>query len=99
MDDQDDAVALVPLIKEYLEINVQNNEQLVKIAQVIQRMYNASIKQSDDGGGGGAGFTEEDKKELRGIAEEMSQGDVEELMEETEEKVKELDKEEEIDAV
>jgi NACalpha-BTF3-like transcription factor len=97
MEEQDDAVALVPLIKEYLEINVQNNEQLVKIAQVVQRMYNASIKQSGDEGGGGGGFTEDDKKELRKIAEDMSEEDIEDLVEETEETVKEeLDKDFEV---
>jgi hypothetical protein len=91
MNDEDDAVALVPLIKEYLEINVQNNEQLVKIAQVIQRMYNASIKQtSSDSGGGGGGFSEEDKEELRKLAEGMSDDEeIEELIDKTEEEIEE----------
>lgn len=94
MEDEDDAVALVPLIKEYLEINVQNNEQLVKIAQVIQRMYNASIKQSGGtGDGGDAGFTDEDKEELRDIAENMSEADAEELMTEAEDAVEDIGKE------
>ena len=98
MEDEDDAVALVPLIKEYLEINVQNNEQLVKIAQVIQRMYNASIKQSgSDDGSGGKGFSDEEKDELRNIAEEMGEGEIEDLMEDTEEVMKDLDKEEELE--
>jgi hypothetical protein len=91
MNDEDDAVALVPLIKEYLEINVQNNEQLVKIAQVIQRMYNASIKQtSNDSGGGGGGFSDEDKEELRKLAEGMSDDEeIEELIDKTEEEIEE----------
>jgi len=98
MEDEDDAVALVPLIKEYLEINVQNNEQLVKIAQVIQRMYNASIKQSgSDGGSGGKGFSDEEKDELRDIAEEMGEGEIEDLMEDTEDVMKDLDKEEKLE--
>lgn len=97
MESEEDAVALVPLIKEYLEINVQNNEQLVKIAQVIQRMYNASIKQSGDDGGGGVGFTDEEKEELRGIAEEMGEEEMEDLMGEAKKKVKQIDKEEELD--
>lgn len=33
-----DATLLVPLIKEYLEIGVKNDEQLVKLAQIVQRM-------------------------------------------------------------
>lgn len=96
MEDENDAVTLVPLIRDYLEINVQNNEQLVKISQVIQRMYNASIKQSDDGGGG-AGFTDEEKDELRNIAENMSEAEADELMAEAEEAVNEIGKDEDIE--
>lgn len=33
-----DATLLVPLIKEYMELGVKNDEQLVKLAQIIQRM-------------------------------------------------------------
>lgn len=33
-----DATLLVPLIKEYLEIGVKNDEQLVKLAQLVQRI-------------------------------------------------------------
>lgn len=33
-----DATLLVPLIKEYLEIGVKNDEQLVKLAGIVQRM-------------------------------------------------------------
>ena len=93
MDDGDDAIALVPLIKEYLDINVKNNEQLVKIAQVIQRMYNASIKQDGAAGGAGAGFSKEDKEELRSIAEGMSDVETEDLIKNAEEKVEEIGKE------
>lgn len=33
-----DATLLVPLIKEYMELGVKNDEQLVKLAQIVQRM-------------------------------------------------------------
>lgn len=33
-----DATLLVPLIKEYLEIGVKNDDQLVKLAQLVQRI-------------------------------------------------------------
>jgi hypothetical protein len=95
METEDDAIALVPLIKEYLEINVQNNEQLVKIAQVVQRMYNASIKQ-DDSGGGGRGFSDKEKDDLRNIAESMMDGDEENIMEKAEEMVENLEKDVEL---
>ena len=32
------AVQLIPMIKEYLEINVKNDEQLVKLAGIVQRI-------------------------------------------------------------
>ena len=33
-----DDTLLVPLIKEYLEIGVKNDEQLIKLAQIVQRL-------------------------------------------------------------
>ena len=35
-----DATLLVPLIKEYMEIGVKNDEQLIKLAQIVQRLGN-----------------------------------------------------------
>ena len=39
--DGDMAIQLIPMIKEYLEINVKNDEQLVKLATVVQRLIAA----------------------------------------------------------
>ena len=46
-----DATLIVPLIKEYLEIDVKNDDQLVKLATIIQRITinNASSSSSDFG--------------------------------------------------
>ena len=41
-----DATLLVPLIKEYMEIGVKNDEQLIKMATIIQR---AVATQSSEG--------------------------------------------------
>lgn len=50
-----DATVLVPLIKEYLEIAVRNDEQLIKLASVIQKAIQSNTKtrtdSSDDDGG------------------------------------------------
>ena len=46
--DGDMAVQLIPMIKEYLEINVKNDEQLVKLATIVQRMATAGNKGDDD---------------------------------------------------
>ena len=53
-----DATLIVPLIKEYLEIGVRNDEQLIKMATIVQRVVNNS--NSDDS----TGITEAEKEEL-----------------------------------
>ena len=35
----DDVVMLAPIIKEYLEVGVKNDEHLVKLASVLQRIF------------------------------------------------------------
>lgn len=39
-----DAIQIVPLIHEYLDVGVRNDEQLVKLAAVIQRVANKAEK-------------------------------------------------------
>ena len=53
-----DATLIVPLIKEYLEIGVRNDEQLIKMATIIQRAVNNS------NAGDSLGITEKEKEEL-----------------------------------
>jgi hypothetical protein len=42
-----DAVIIVPLIRDYLDIGVKNDEQLVKLAAVVQRILNRNDEASD----------------------------------------------------
>lgn len=44
----DDAALLVPLLAEYLDVAVKNDEQLIKLATVVQR-YLGTLTKSDDG--------------------------------------------------
>lgn len=53
-----DATLIVPLIKDYLEIGVRNDEQLIKMATIIQRALNSS--NSEDS----LGISEEEKQQL-----------------------------------
>ena len=53
-----DATLIVPLIKEYMEIGVRNDEQLIKMATIVQRALNNSS--SEDA----LGITEEEKQQL-----------------------------------
>ena len=55
-----DATLIVPLIKEYLEISVKNDEQLIKMATIIQRIVNNNSSSTD----GGFGISEEEKAQL-----------------------------------
>ena len=60
-----DATLIVPLIKEYMEIGVKNDEQLIKMATIIQR---AIQTQGDDGS---LGITEEEKEALMAEMEKL----------------------------
>ena len=59
INDLGDATLVVPLIKEYMELGIKNDEQLVKMATIIQRTL-ASNKSEEEG----FGMTEEEKKQL-----------------------------------
>ena len=48
IEDVGDATLVVPMIKEYLEIGVKNDEQLVKIATIVQRLETSIQKNSGD---------------------------------------------------
>jgi len=67
--DGDTAVQIIPMLKEYLEINVKNDDQLVKMAAVVQRIISAESK-------GGAedefGLSEKEKEQLMGALEEAA---------------------------
>ena len=59
--DGDMAIQLIPMIKEYLEINVKNDEQLVKLATVVQRLIAAEGK---GGSESEFGLYEKEKEQL-----------------------------------
>ena len=45
----DDAVMMAPLIKEMFEVSVKNDEHLVKLASVWQRIISKSASSNEDG--------------------------------------------------
>ncbi|MDC3250420.1 hypothetical protein OAU24_00780 [bacterium] len=53
-----DATLIVPLIKEYMEIGVKNDDALIKMATLVQRALNST---SEDGG---LGISDEEKAQL-----------------------------------
>ena len=71
--DGDTAVQIIPMLKEYLEINVKNDEQLVKLATIVQRITAAERRVSDSGDE--FGLSEAEKEQLMNAIE----SDVQEL--------------------
>ena len=55
-----DATMIVPLIKEYMEISVKNDEQLIKMATIIQRIFQTNSSSP----GGEMNISEEEKAQL-----------------------------------
>ena len=79
-----DATVVVPLIKEYMEISVKNDDQLIKMAAIVQRLSTGASSTGD-----GGLLTEEEMEQLQNVAEEISK---------TVEKPKQLNKPEATDA-
>jgi len=81
--DGDTAVQLIPAIKEYLEIKVKNDEQLVKMASIVQRLVSSESKGSESE----FGLTEKEKEQLVGSIEKVAQ-DAQEYTDEVNRKIK-----------
>ena len=62
-----DATVVVPLIKEYMEISVKNDDQLIKMAAIVQRLSTGTSNTGD-----GGMLTEEEMQQLQNVAEEIS---------------------------
>ena len=65
--DGDTAVQIVPMLKEYLEINVKNDEQLVKLATIVQRITAAEKRITSDDSE--FGLSEAEKEQLMNAIE------------------------------
>ena len=67
-----DATVVVPLIKEYMEISVKNDDQLIKMAAIVQRLSTGTANTGD-----GGTLTEAEMQQLQEVAEEISKsGDI-----------------------
>tara|TARA_B100001564_G_scaffold334374_1_gene322808 strand:+ start:436 stop:825 length:390 start_codon:yes stop_codon:yes gene_type:complete len=67
--DGDTAVQIVPMLKEYLEINVKNDDQLVKIAAIVQRLVASEAK---GGSEDSFGLSDSEKEQLMKAVEETA---------------------------
>ncbi len=62
-----DATVVVPLIKEYMEISVKNDDQLIKMAAIVQRLSTGAASSGD-----GGLLTDEELSQLQEVAEEIA---------------------------
>lgn len=67
-----DAVIIVPLIKDYYDVGVKNDEQLIKLAAVVQRLV---AKGQETGEGNAMILSEEDRKQLMEEVITISKGE------------------------
>ena len=84
--DGDTAVQIIPMLKEYLEINVKNDEQLVKLATIVQRITAAEKRVSDSGEE--FGLSDREKQQLMDAIE----SDVQELQTKQDEVLESINK-------
>lgn len=69
-----DATVIVPLIKEYLEVGVKNDEHLVKLAAVVQRLVSTNNKVQAETGNSWM-LSDEEKKQLMGELDDITGAD------------------------
>jgi hypothetical protein len=69
IEDVGDATLLVPLIKEYLEIGVKNDDLLIKMAALAQRALQTESTE------GGLGISDEEKAQLLAELEKFQDKD------------------------
>ena len=50
MKTQDDAIVLAPIIREFIDVGVKNDDQVIKVATIVQRMVTAQSYGASDGG-------------------------------------------------
>ena len=81
-----DATIIVPLIKEYLEVSVKNDDHLVKLTAIVQRYI--STKQTIVGSD--SLLSDEEKKQLLQIADDTLTNELESELYSIEEEEKQL---------
>lgn len=83
-----DAAMIVPLIKEYLEVGVRNDEQLVKLAAIFQKIMasenrNEVVSKSTNTDGNGMLISESEKNDLLTDYEDFKSFKREQIMKES----------------
>jgi hypothetical protein len=69
INDIGDATLVVPLIKEYMEIGVKNDEQLIKMATIVQRALQVQSQNNSNE----LAFSDEEKAQLFDLAKNIGE--------------------------
>jgi hypothetical protein len=69
INDIGDATLVVPLIKEYMEIGIKNDEQLIKMATIVQR----ALQVQAQNGSNELAFSDEEKAQLFDLAKNVGE--------------------------
>ena len=64
-----DATLIVPLIKEYMELGIKNDEQLIKMATIVQRALQVQAQT----GANDLTFSDEEKAQLFDLAKNVGE--------------------------
>ena len=65
--DTGDATIIVPLIREYLDAGIKNDDHLIKMASIVQRLTTGGANSGDSGL-----LTNEEMNQLMDVAEEIA---------------------------
>lgn len=94
--DAGSATVIAPMIKDYLDVSVKNDDQLIKLSAVLQRAINNNS--SDEGSVGGFGLTANEKEELlNSVKSELK--DVSDADKKIQSEIKKLEKQDKLDGL
>lgn len=60
VDNPDNAIVLVPLIKEYMDIDNTNDKHLIELAKIVEKLYKTSVNRDGSAGIGDLSSSEKD---------------------------------------
>jgi hypothetical protein len=68
-----DAAVIVPLIKEYLDVGVKNDEQLIKMTAVVQRLLASDSKSKIESGASEWKLSADELKQIQSDLKDLNQ--------------------------
>ena len=95
--DAGSATVIAPMIKDYLDVSVKNDDQLIKLSAVLQRAINNSPT-NEESAGGGYGLSAFEKEELlNSVKSELK--DVSDVDKKIQSEMNNLDKQDKLDGL